>query len=169
MKRFFVLILVNLVSLTIVFSQSSKAPVIFKEISGFQVVKGVYPTAEEIVQANEIWFKIVDANKNVLGYCLSSKPYSSDIIGYNGPTPVIVVLDKNCVVQKVSILSNSETLAYVNKLERQNFFKIWCGLSVKDALNVKATADSYSGATITSVALRKNLDIILRKAYTKKL
>lgn len=168
MKRIFALLLfINLVSLNIVFSQTAKVPVVYKEISGFQVVKSVFPSAEEIVQANEVWFKIVDANKNVLGYCLSSKPYSSDVIGYNGTTPVIVVLDKNRVVQKVSILSNSETLAYLNKLERQNFFKNWCGLSVKGALNVKATADSYTGATITSVAIRKNLDIILRKAYTK--
>ena len=82
---------------------------------------------------------------------------------------MIVVFDKNCVVQKVSILSNSETAGYLTKLERQNFFKNWYGLTIKDAMNVKASADSYSGATISANALRQNVDLILRKAYSKRL
>jgi len=169
MNRIIALIFINLVTLSAAFSQGQKAKPVFKEVSGFQVVKSIFPTAAELVQANEVWFKIVDDKKAVLGYCISSKPYSSGIIGYNGETPVIVVFDKNCVVKKVSILSNSETAGYLAKLERQNFFKNWYGLTIKDAMNVKASADSYSGATISANALRQNVDLILRKAYSKRL
>jgi len=38
------------------------------------------------------------------------------------------------------------------------------GLTIRDAMNAKATPDSYSGATITAVAIRRNLDILFRKA-----
>ncbi len=169
MNRIIALIFINLVTLSIAFSQAPKAKPIFREISGFQIVKSMFPTATELVQANDVWFKIVDDTKTILGYCISSKPYSAGIIGYNGETPVIVVFDKNFVVQKVSILSNSETAAYLTKLERQNFFKNWCGLAIKDAVNVKAGADSYSGATISATALKQNVDLILRKAYSKRL
>ncbi|MFA6334434.1 MAG: FMN-binding protein [Bacteroidales bacterium] len=169
MKKYFSLLFITFVFSTVLLSQTSEtrgkgSTPVLKEVSGLEVVKSVYPDAAAVEKSNGVWFNIVDANKKVLGYCLSSKPYSDGIIGYNNTTPVIVVTDKNKIVKKVAILSNWETAAYLKKLEKQNYFNSWNGLKINEALKKKATVDSYSGATITAGALSKNIEIILKKA-----
>ena len=149
-------------------SRGDEVPVL-KEISGMQEVKKVMPTASELVQVNEVWHKIVDKSKVTIGYCMSSKPYSDGIKGYHGTTPVIVILDKEKKIKKVTILSHYETQSYIEMLKHQKFFASWEGLTVREAMNIKATPDSYSGATVTAVAIRRNLDILLRKAYEKRI
>ncbi len=169
MKKYISLLFATFVLSTAMFSQTPEkrgkagAPVL-KEISGLDVVKTVYPEATAVEKSKGVWFNIVDANKKVLGYCLSSKPYSDGIIGYNNTTPVLIVTDKDKVIKKVAILSNWETAAYLKKLEKQNYFNSWNGLKISDALKKKATADSYSGATISAGAISKNVEIILKKA-----
>jgi len=140
---------------------------VFKEVSGLDVVRSIYPEAAAVEKSNGDWFNIVSADKKVLGFCLSSKPYSEGIKGYNNTTPVIVITDKNKTIQKVAILSNWETAAYLKKLERQNFFNTWNGMKIADAAKKKATVDSYSGATFSATALSKNVEIILNKAVKK--
>ena len=152
------------------FSQGrGKEVPVLKEISGLQVVKTVYPTATGVEKVNDVWFKVVDEKKSVLGYCLSSKPFTEDIIGYHKTTPVAVILDKDKSIKKVALLSHWETTAYVAKLERLKFFESWDGLKIEQALSKKASADSYTGATITSVAVSKNVEIVLKKALENKI
>ena len=98
---------------------------------------------------------------------MSSKPYTDSIIGYHNSTPVIIVIDKKKVIQKVAILSNWETPFFIKKLEKQKYFNTWDGLKVGDALKKKAAVDSYSGATISARALSKNVVIILDRAVKK--
>ncbi|OJV18843.1 MAG: hypothetical protein BGO30_03465 [Bacteroidetes bacterium 41-46] len=142
---------------------------VYKEISGFNEVKEVLPQASELVKANEVWHKIVDKGGAVIGYCMSSKPYSDGIEGYHGTTPVIIILDKEKRIKKITLLSHYETQAYVNILKQKKFFSSWEGKTIKEAMNSKASADSYSGATITATAIRRNIDILLRKANENKI
>lgn len=141
---------------------------VLKEISGFQEVKKIFPQAQELAQINDVWHKIIDNKKQTLGYCISSKPYSEGIQGYHAATPVLIIMDNEKIIQRVTLLSHYETQSYVEKLKQNNFFASWEGKTIKDAMNVKASPDSYSGATITSVSIRRNIDIILRKAYEKR-
>lgn len=142
---------------------------IFKQIAGLDVIKTVYANASAVEKVNNVWFKIVDEGKNLLGYTLSSKAYSEDIIGYHNTTPVIVITDKNKVIQKVALLSNWESLAYTKKLERQNFFNTWNGVSLADASAKKPTPDSYSGATYTASAVKKNMEKVVAAANANKI
>lgn len=168
MKKYFSLLFVIFTLATNLFSQANgKAKtevVVFKEVSGLDVIKTIYPDANAVEKSNGVWFKVVNVDNKILGYCLSSKPYSDGIIGYHNTTPVIVVTDKSKIIQKVAILSNWESPGFLKKLERQNYFNNWNGLKIKDALKKKATPDSYSGATISAGALSKNVEIILEKA-----
>lgn len=140
---------------------------VLKEVSGLEVVQSIYPEATAVEKGNGVWFNVVDANKKVLGYCLSSKPYSDGIIGYHNTTPVIVVTDKNKIIKKVAILSNWESPTFLKKLERQKYFNSWDGLKIGEASKKKATVDSYSGATKSANAISKNVEIILNKAAQK--
>jgi len=169
MKKYFSLLFLTFTVITNLFSQANNGRgrvevAVFKEVSGLDVVKTIYPDAKAVEKSNGVWFNIVDVNSKVLGYCLSSKPYSDGIIGYHNTTPVIIVTDKSKIIQKVAILSNWESIGYLKRLERQNYFNNWTGLKIKDALKKKATADSYTGATISAGALSKNVEIILEKA-----
>jgi len=168
MKKVISLLFVTFALATVGVSQNNHGPKkdvpVFKEISGLDVVKSIYPDAVAVEKNKGDWFNIVSADKKVLGYCLSSKPYSDGIKGYNNTTPVIVITDKEKSIKKVAILSNWETAAYLKKLERQNFFNTWNGLKVTDAAKKKASVDSYSGATFSANAISKNVEIILNKA-----
>ena len=158
-------------SINPIFSQhkgnGNEIPVL-KEISGFKEVKKIFPQAHELAQINDVWHKIVDNQKQTLGYCISSKPYSEGIKGYHAATPVLIILDKEKTIKRVTLLSHYETQSYVEMLKQNNFFASWEGKTIKDAMNAKASPDSYSGATITAVSIRRNIDIILRKAYENR-
>ncbi len=150
-------------------SGKKETPVL-KEISGLEVIKTVYPEAVAIEKSGSVWFKIIDAKRNYIGYALSSKPFSEGIIGYHNTTPVIIITDKNQIIKKVAMLSNWESTGYTRKLERQNFFNNWNGLTVKEAAAKKsASADSYTGATYTASAVVKNVNIVLNKALKSKI
>ena len=145
---------------------------VLNEVSGLEIVQSIYPEAVAVERGKGVWFNVMNTNKKVIGYCLSSKPYTDSIIGYNNTTPVIVVTDKLRVIKKVAILSNWESPFFLKKLEKQKYFNTWDGLKIDEALKKKATVDSYSGATISARALSKNVEIILDKAvknrYNKK-
>ncbi len=147
--------------------RSKEVPVL-KEISGLEVIKTVFPNATAVEKSNDVWFRIIDSEKKLIGYTMSSKPYSGDIQGYHNTTPVVIVLDKERVIKKVAILSHWETASYVTRLERLKFFDTWNGLKPADALKKRATADSYTGATITASAVSKNVEAVLKKAIETK-
>jgi len=85
--------------------------------------------------------------------------------GYNDLTPVMIITDKNWVIQKVAILSNWETLGYIRKLTKKGFFDLWVGKTLKEAKTVKP--DGFTGATLTVKAVTKNVDFLLTNGITK--
>ncbi len=169
MKRIILIIITLVLEIVAVGQPKSKEIAILKEISGLNIIKTIYPKAVSVEKINSVWFKIVDKDKALVGYTLSSKPFSADIKGYNDITPVIVILDNNQTIQKIAILSHYETEAYIKRLEKLNYFNNWNGQTVEKALVKKAGADSYSGATISANALSKNIEIVLKMAVQNKI
>ena len=172
MKKYISQLLIFILCSTTSFSQGNGKEknnnAALNEVSGLKVVQSVYPEAVAVERGNGVWFNVISADKKVIGYCLSSKPYTDSIIGYNNTTPVIVVTDKLMVIKKVAILSNWESPFFLKKLENQQYFNTWDGLIIDKALKKKATVDSYSGATISARALSKNVEIILDKALKNR-
>jgi len=137
-----------------------KKPV-FHEVSNQDIVKSIYPEAVKVEKVNEYWFRVLSADNQPLGYAMSSVPYCLNIKGYNDHTPVMILTDKKWVIKKVALLSNWETLSYIRKLEKKGFFDLWVGKTLKQAKAVKP--DGYTGATMTVVAVTKNVDFLLAK------
>ncbi len=154
---------------TFITAQGKKEIPVLKEISGLQVIKTIYPQASAVEKINDVWFRIVDEKKSIIGYTLSSKPFTDKIIGYHNTTPVIIIMDKQKIIRKVTILSHWETASYITRLERQSYFDTWNGLTIENALKKRAGADSYTGATVSAVSLSKNVEIILKKALENKI
>jgi hypothetical protein len=59
------------------------------------------------------------------------------------------------------LLSNWETLSYIRKLEKKGFFNLWVGKTLSEAKSVHP--DGFTGATMTVVAVKKNVDFLLNK------
>jgi Na+-translocating ferredoxin:NAD+ oxidoreductase RnfG subunit len=135
------------------------------EVSNKDVVKSVYPEAANVVKANDYWFKVINSNKRTIGFAMISSNFCKDVKGYNDVTPVMILTDLNFVIKKVALLSNHETLGYVRKLEKNNFFNQWNGKKLKEAKSVQI--DGFTGATYTAKAVSKNVDFLLNNGVKK--
>ena len=99
---------------------------------------------------------------------------ASKIIGYNGTTPLNITV-KNGVIESIEVLPNQESPAYL-KRAKEKVLPQYIGKTVTEAKKLKA--DVATGATYTSEALIKNIQMGLEqtkststtmgKATTKK-
>lgn len=81
------------------------------------------------------------------------------VIGYSGNTPLNITV-KGGKIEKIEALPNQETPQYMRKAAAK-VFPQFEGLTVDQALKVKA--DAATGATYTSEALIKNIQMGLQQ------
>ena len=138
---------------------------VFREVSNKEVVQSVYQDAAKVEKVNNYWFRILNSDNKTIGFAMSSATFCPNVKGYNDVTPVMILTDRNWVIKKVALLSNSETLGFVRKLERKGFFDSWVGKTLKEAKTVHV--DAHTGATFTALAVSKNVDFLLKNGITK--
>lgn len=141
--------------------EKTKEIPVFHEVSNKDVVLSVYPDAIKVEKVNTYWFKILDKDNKIIGFAMSSMNFCKTAKGYNDLTPVMIITDKDWVIQKVAILSNWETPGYIRRLDRKGFFKLWVGKTLTEAKNVQI--DGYTGATCTAKAVGINVTFLLDK------
>lgn len=145
--------------------KEKRKPPVFHEISNKEVVTGVFPDAVKVEKVNEYWYSILNNESKPIGFAMSSVPFCKNVKGYNNLTPVMIITNKDFVIQKVAILSNWETLSYIRKLTKKGFFDLWTGKTLSEAKSVKP--DGFTGATLTVVSVTKNVGFLLSKGSTK--
>lgn len=82
------------------------------------------------------------------------------VIGYNGPTPLNITIN-NGVIEKIEVLDNQESPGYL-KRAKDKVLPQYIGKTVAEAKKLKP--DIATGATYTSEALIKNIQMGLDKA-----
>jgi uncharacterized protein with FMN-binding domain len=87
---------------------------------------------------------------------------SKNVIGYVGATPLKIYIQKDKIV-RVEMLKNQETPKY-NAMIKRKLIPAWNDMKIKDA--EKQNVDGVTGATITSDAVKKNVQLGLE--YYKK-
>jgi len=107
---------------------------------------------------------VYNAERELLGQVICSSPYADSIIGYAGPTPVLIGITACDTIVGVTLLANDESPGYIRKIQKKDFFTRWNGMSVKAALN--ADVDVVSGATYSTDAIIQNVRIRLSKYAT---
>ena len=112
------------------------------------------------------FYEIKDAKGNKLGTVLFSSPYSDQIKGFNGPTPLLIALDADGRIKTVALLENEETPRFAQSVVEGGLYESWNGLTVEEALDKQV--DAVSGATYTSNGVKKSLTARL-KAYQRQL
>lgn len=110
----------------------------------------------------------VQAKKKTAAKAATQVVYTGEIakkvIGYNGTTPLNITITKGRIT-KIEALPNQEGPSYMQRATKKVFAQ-YEGLTVAEALKLKP--DVATGATYTSEALIKNIQMGLQQASTSK-
>lgn len=88
-----------------------------------------------------------------LGYVVQTSPEADDVIGFSGPTNVLVAFDEKLVALGVLVLGSDDTREHLAViLEDEDFLRQWNGLE-KAEIAAGREIDAVSGATLTSLSI----------------
>jgi NosR/NirI family nitrous oxide reductase transcriptional regulator len=95
---------------------------------------------------------VLDASDQSLGYVVQTSPTSDNIVGYSGPTNVLLAFDNDHRLFGATVLSSRDTVEHVEDVRRDSRF--WNGFRGRtwDELQRGVDIDAVSGATLTSLA-----------------
>ena len=88
-------------------------------------------------------------------YVVNTTTLGKNVVGYVAATPLKIYIQKDKIV-KVEALKNQETPKHNAKVKRMLLTK-WDGMKVKEV--AKQKVDGVTGATITSDAMKKNVQL----------
>ena len=92
-------------------------------------------------------------------YTVNTTLLSEQVKGYNGPTPLVITIEKDKIV-KVEALENVETPGFFDRMKKGGMLQRWDGMTVDEALNAKV--DAVAGATFSSNAVMENVRLGLK-------
>jgi NosR/NirI family nitrous oxide reductase transcriptional regulator len=105
---------------------------------------------------------VLDADRQRLGFVLQTSPDSDAIVGFSGPTNVLLAFDENDRIAGASILSSRDTKEHAALVSRDpQFLSSWNGLTWDEAAQ-RRDVDAVSGATLTSLAITESILTRLR-------
>lgn len=116
-------------------------------------VQRILPDATEVTPSAkpEGWFAL-DSTGEKHGFVVTTSPQADHIVGFSGPTNVLVVSDTAGHLRGIEILTSRDTPEHVEAIERHPpFFKQFVGLPADELATAKL--DTVSGATLTSMAI----------------
>jgi hypothetical protein len=99
----------------------------------------------------------------VLGYLVDSRALAINVNGYAGPTPVVVAVDVDGVVQRIDIHPNKESPGYLRRVCDSPWWRSLTGYACTQVVARLSGVDSVSGATYTSSALREHVRTALQQ------
>lgn len=92
---------------------------------------------------------------------INTSDLGKDIMGFNGPTPVEIKIVADTIVS-IQALSNVEGSRFMQACQESGLLRKLVGKSVKEAKDIQL--DAVSGATYTSTALIRNIQLGLSQA-----
>ena len=128
-------------------------------------VKPYFTDAAKTKAIDTAFYEVKDAKGAKLGTVLYSSPYSDNVKGFNGPTPLLIALDAEGRIKNVVLLDNQETPNFAQRVVDGGLYEAWNGLTVDEALAKEV--DAVSGATYTSKGVKNSL-VARLKAYQKQ-
>lgn len=105
---------------------------------------------------------VLDANGERLGFALQTSPDSDHIVGFSGPTNVLLAFDSEDRIVGTSVLNSRDTREHAALVRRDpEFLKSWNGLTWDEAA-AHQNVDAVTGATLTSLAIAESISARLR-------
>jgi NosR/NirI family nitrous oxide reductase transcriptional regulator len=136
------------------------------------VIQEVLPEADQVVDSSsteadiETATEVRDANGQLIAQVLRTSPAANHILGFSGPTDVLLVMNPDSELIAARILSSRDTRDHVQKvLDDETFLQSLVGRSQQDLLNLQ-DVDAVSGATLTSYAILESIRFRVSKLST---
>ena len=105
--------------------------------------------------------RVLDAQGDLLGRVTRTAPHADNIVGYQGPTDLIIALDPVGRIVGVAVRKSYDNEPYVTYVrDDAYFFGLFKGLTLTELASldiVEAEIEGVSGATATSVTLAEAL------------
>lgn len=120
-----------------------------------------FPKAVYVEPTLSSTYIVKNVSGKPIGFVLLSSPYSDNIKGFNGPTPLQIALDRDGKIIEVKVLENRETPSFLNRVIEAGFLDSWNGLNIFEALEKEV--DAVSGATYTSNSIQRSLKVRLQQ------
>ncbi len=129
-------------------------------------IKAYFNDAAKTKAIDTAFYEVKDAKGDKIGTVLFSSPYSDNVTGFNGPTPLLIALDSERRIKNVALLENHETPGYAKRVAECGFYETWNGLTPEEAINKEV--DAVSGATYTANSVKNSL-IARLQAFQRQL
>ena len=109
---------------------------------------------------------VIDDTETGIGSVLQSSPKADHVIGFSGPTNVIVGLNPDNVICGVDVLWSRDTTEHLEQVKRDNtFLNSFIGIAADDVSEV-GNIDAVSGATLTCRAIQESVLLSLSGSKT---
>lgn len=106
-------------------------------------------------------FRVEDAAGQLIGFAGRTSPTADDVIGFQGPTDTLFVMDAEQRLLGISVRHSYETAEYLQWVcEDQRFLSRFNGKSLDELAELDLAAagiEGVSGATMTSMAMAQTL------------
>ena len=122
-------------------------------------VASLFPAAASLagVASDDGRMAVSDSDGQALGYVVQTSPESDHIIGFSGPTNVLIGFDNQDHVVGISILSSEDTRDHLLEVERSEQFMSSLDGTSRDEIGHVGVVDAVSGATLTSLAIQESI------------
>ncbi|NQW46950.1 MAG: FMN-binding protein [Planctomycetes bacterium] len=102
---------------------------------------------------------LVDSAGNRVGTILRTSPAGDAVIGFSGPTDLLVICNSDLRVAGMEVLSSRDTRDHVHAVERDDaFWRLFEGQSLAELAGLEPDkAHAVAGATLTSLAISEAL------------
>ena len=137
----------------------------YEFIMSLDEAKTHFPEADSISHDGISSYQIYENGENI-GQAVNTSPFSDNIFGYNGTTPLTIYIDGNDKIIEVEVCPNKESRGFMDKVLKSGHTKSWNGLTINEALNYQV--DAVSGCTYTSTAISQSLQIRLQELTSQK-
>ena len=118
-------------------------------------VRKIWPAASglhDALDAAAVW-DVVDADGKRLGSVLQSSPESDRILGFSGPSNLLIGVDPAGRIAGLAVLSSRDTPEHVARaVSDPKFLRSFDGLTLQQVAERKKV-DAVTGATLTSLAM----------------
>ena len=109
--------------------------------------RALFPEAAAVKSAGKGIYE-VRKGRSRLGFAMKSEPYSREIVGFMGPTPLLIGLDGDMRIRKVIALDNDETPRFFQRVREKGLLDSWNGLMPKEVGDKEVI--TVTGATYSS-------------------
>ena len=103
---------------------------------------------------------VLDEKGKPLGLLLTTSPRTDDIMGYSGPSNLLIALDAQQQVVGVRVLSSGDTPSHVEKIRVKGEF--WQQFHGLDQTTGREKVDGVGGSTLTSFAFAEAIEKRIR-------